>query len=439
MNINIRQGIIIPRSRNEYLRRIGSNVDLVVDVSFIRVAFAHGPVNYLLDETATVANAWVGPFTASGSYWFYWDIDTQTGKHSYGTTLVEPDFGSTLPVSPEVDAHFFDTSDNYMKVWDGFNWIQRIRVFAGSLITGTLRASGNGSQANINGTFVGGAIRFAKNNSPVIVELDDENYFFVTVSGDTIQDVGQIENFTFGQLDVSAVAAVDIGKNIAVVYNDSGEIIPASYTLVDREVIGITSSAMLAGERRTIITQGFVEDKQNFSFDASQLHNLFIDVDGNLTTDVPPTSSIQKVGYVAGVNLVYIKPQTQISILDATSTSTLRELYRDRSTSEDLITEGIVTSMCGYTYEQPVASDTWLVIHNNNSIIFGVQVYVNNILVEPDEITILSDNSFRIKFSQPVAGVANFLVFKQGDSCGVIPTPTPSPTISVTPTPTATG
>jgi hypothetical protein len=98
---------------------------------------------------------------------------------------------------------------------------------------------------------------------------------------------------------------------------------------------------------------------------------------------------------------------------------TLRQLYRNRTTGEDIITEGIVTSMCGYAFVQNSPSDTWLVVHNNNSIIFGVQVYVNNMLETPDEIIIRS-GSFDIKFSEPVAGVANFLVFKQGAECGVL-------------------
>ena len=78
-----------------------------------------------------------------------------------------------------------------------------------------------------------------------------------------------------------------------------------------------------------------------------------------------------------------------------------------------------MTSMCGYAFAQNVPSDTWLVVHNNNSIILGVQVYVNNILESPDEI-IIRRGSFDIKFSEPVAGVANFLIFKQGSACGAL-------------------
>lgn len=322
MKIQIRQGLIVPRPKNLYLRRSGSDVDLAIDESFIRITFAHGPVNYIVDETSTRLKAWVGPFTSSGSYWFYWDIDTQTAQVTYGYTQLEPEHGPTLPLTPQVDQHFFDVSDGYMKVWDGFNWVQRIRVFAGSLISGTLRQFGNGSQVDINGEFIGDPIRFSKLNSPVVVELQNGNFFFATVSGDPIQDVGQLDNFRMGRLDVSVVAGVNIDKNIAVVYNDDGNVVPASYTFVDREILGITAEAMLAGERKNIITKGFVEDKKNFQFTAPLLYSLFIDGEGRLTTEVPPTSSIQKIGYIAGVNTVYIQPQPQILIFGATPTIT---------------------------------------------------------------------------------------------------------------------
>jgi len=322
MNINLRQGLIIPRSGNEYLRRVGTGVELIVDISFLRVVLAHGPANYLIDETSTMAAAWGGPFTASGSYWLYWDIDTLTALPSYGVTQVEPEFGPTLPLTPNVDQHFFDTTDNYMKVWDGYNWIQRIRVFAGSIIEGILRQFGNGSQVDIYGDFVAGPIRFTPVEAPVIVELDDRNFFFVTERGDPSQDVGGLDNFRMGRLDISVVAAVDIGKNIAVVYNDDGKVIPASYTFIDREIVGITEDVMLAGERKNIVTKGFIEDKLNFSFTSPQITKLYIDGEGRLTIDVPQTSSIQAVGHIAGVHTVYIHIQTQILLLGATPTPT---------------------------------------------------------------------------------------------------------------------
>ena len=284
---------------------------------------SHGPANYLVEESSTISNAWVGPFSDTGSYWLYWDINTATGLRTFGFTEVSPDFGPTLPSTPDIDQHFFDTSDNYMKVWDGYFWIQRIRVFAGSLISNILRQFGNGSQVDIYGNFITGPIRFVYNSSPVVVELDDGNFFFEIESGDRLQDVGDVDNFILGRLDISAVAAVDIEKNIAVVYDDTGRVIPASYTFIDKEIVGITSESMLAGERKVIITSGFIEDKVNFSFVAPQLYKLYIDGVGRITTDVPPTSSIQSIGHISGVNSMYVKIQPQIIIFGATPTPTL--------------------------------------------------------------------------------------------------------------------
>ena len=322
MDIHLRQGLIVPETERNYLRRSGSDIDIVINSGFIRVVLAHGAVNYLIDETSTVPAAWTGPFSDTESYWFYWEIDTSTGENLYGFTDVKPLAGDTLPLTPVVNQHFFDISDGYMKVWNGFDWVQKIRVFAGSLINGTLLTTGNGSQADQYGSFVAGPIRFARAGSPVVVELDDGNFYFVTVSGDPVQDVGQLENFRMGRLDVSGVAAVDIGKNVAVMYDDNGQFIPASYTFVDKQIVGITESAMAAGERKTIITRGFIQDKENFRFDRIQHFPLFIDGAGNLTTTVPPTSSIQRVGYVAGVDTVFINIERKILVFGATPTIT---------------------------------------------------------------------------------------------------------------------
>jgi hypothetical protein len=296
-----------------------------------------------------------------------------------------------------------------MKVWDGFNWIQRIRVFAGSIISGILRQSGNISQADIYGAFIAGPIRFTPVAKPVIIELNDGNYFFDTESGDPIQDAGGLDNFRMGRLDASVVAAVDIEKSIAVVYNDDGKVIPASYTITDSEIIGVTEEAMLAGERKNIITSGFIEDKQNFSFTEPVLTRIFVDTEGNLTTVIPSSSSIQNVGYVAGVNTVYIQIRTQVLILE--NTIPTADIFRNRADATDVITKD-GNSIVGYTFEQLSAADVWVVPHLRNTTILGVQVYIDSVLVEPDNINILTNNVVEISFSEPLTGNANFLLHK---------------------------
>jgi hypothetical protein len=158
MRVNLRQGLILPTTAN-YLVRRSNSIDVIID-RFVRVVFEHGPVNYLHDVTSNITGAWPGIYIDSASYWFYWDIDLETGLVSRGTTLLEPQMGVALPGSPSVGQHFFDKTDNYMKVWDGANWIQKIRVFAGSLVNGVLLDFGTGSQVDIYGEFQAYPIRF---------------------------------------------------------------------------------------------------------------------------------------------------------------------------------------------------------------------------------------------------------------------------------------
>ena len=90
---------------------------------------------------------------------------------------------------------------------------------------------------------------------------------------------------------------------------------------------------------------------------------------------------------------------------------TLRELFRNRADGTDVITEGGASSIVGYSFEQASATRLWVVRHQNNSLILGIQVYINSELVEPDDITIVSSNTFEVRFSEPVVGIVNFLTF----------------------------
>ena len=324
MQVNLRQGIIVPKDRARYLALVDNAVNLLAGSS-LKVIFAHGRATYLIEESGTTNSAWVGPFSSSQSYWLYWDLSTETGLLSRGVTTVEPTFGEELPVSPVYDQHFFDKTDNYMKVWNGGRWVQKIRVFAGSIQHGVLSIIGTGSQVDIYGPITANVIRFDTLLTPIRRELDDGNFEFLTVTGDTAIDTGQISNLKVGLSDLSLIASTDIPKNYAVILNDDGELSIASFDNIEKEAIGITEVDVIAGDKRQIITSGYVQNR-GWSFSEPPLTPIYVGVNGELTTTIPQFSSIQKMGYVVSPDTVFIKVSPQIIIL-GTPTPTVTPTY----------------------------------------------------------------------------------------------------------------
>jgi hypothetical protein len=189
-------------------------------------------------------------------------------------------------------------------------------VFAGSITTSTNTASsfGSGTQANINGNYTTSVIDFTTAKEPIIIELDNGNFVFVTENKNPINDVGPRSNVRIQRLDNSIASGEIIAKNVAVVIGDNGLLTKASPSLISKEVFGITSANISSGQRHNVITNGFIEDKENFNFVEPPLTPLYIDTMGNLTATIPTTDSIQRVGHVVSTDVVFIDIRPQILI-----------------------------------------------------------------------------------------------------------------------------
>lgn len=140
MRVSFTQGVLSGQvnglSQPAYLVINGAHISLYVSPTATQVVFAAGSRNYLLKEANTVNNAW-GPFAGTTTQNLYWDIDRLTGKVSYGSTTLTPIYQATAPVSPSIDQHWFDQVNKTMFVWSGSIWLEKVRVFAGSLVGGT--------------------------------------------------------------------------------------------------------------------------------------------------------------------------------------------------------------------------------------------------------------------------------------------------------------
>lgn len=126
MKIGFRQGIVrypeVQGTGQAFLQvtgsPTGSEVNILAGSGQTVVAFAHRTANYLHTETSNVIPAWSNIPTGANA-WLYWDLDSKTGVITYGFTTVQPTVGSTQPSTLVNDLHWFDTSINVMKVYDG--------------------------------------------------------------------------------------------------------------------------------------------------------------------------------------------------------------------------------------------------------------------------------------------------------------------------------
>jgi hypothetical protein len=116
----------------QFLQKSGEFVDIYVAPTDLEVAVAHKSKTYIIHEHEIVAKAW-GPLPNGQNCYLYWDINKATGALSRGfTTVSNFQVSTSQPQNPVFDQHWFDLENNTMKVWDGSNWDEAIRVFAGT-------------------------------------------------------------------------------------------------------------------------------------------------------------------------------------------------------------------------------------------------------------------------------------------------------------------
>ena len=81
-------------------------VSLLTNDKDFAASFSHNQAEYLKTFYNNVNNAW-GPFNDVNTHYLYIDIDTLTAEVTYGSTLVAPMYGNSLPGAPTTDQNFF--------------------------------------------------------------------------------------------------------------------------------------------------------------------------------------------------------------------------------------------------------------------------------------------------------------------------------------------
>ncbi len=314
MKITFRQGISRYQQTTEglpiFLQKddvSGTYIDLNASTDPTVITFSHGSTNYTIEEIISVDRAW-GPFNTSETKYLYWDISLTTGLLTRGSTLYSPTYGSTAPSNPHVDYHWFDTTSNMMKIWNGTVWVTKVRVFAAAYTNSAIivpRALG--TQVGLTVNDVSGFILFDNNLRP----MRQTNQQFMTT--ESTFNVLAENNNSFSALSfetqVKHVEATEfIPKFHCVAFSDENKIVNASSNNISRLTVGIIREDTYPTEVTRIYSEGIVFNDE-WDFDSTSVGKPLFCSSSGAVTITPPTS-----GVVHQIGVVYSNTSIRVEI-----------------------------------------------------------------------------------------------------------------------------
>lgn len=332
MKINFRQGIVrIPTylTGPNWLQKTslsGVSVDLNVADTPIVLTFAHYAGNYLFEEGRDIVGAWgtgsVGssnsPLTGAGvTQYLYWDVDLATGILSRGWTLAAPFISATEPINPVHDSHWFDLTNNRMRVYRKNGsapgiWMDKIRLFAGiydsSAILHPFTVGSQVGLTDIEGLH--GSLILGTNNKP----LKQSDGTFATTQTDLIISQTSGQNVRFDTALIFAQAAEEIPKYHCVSFLHKKRIGLASSSNLNSFVSGIVTANYNQEEVAQIISNGVVRNEQ-WNWTEDQINKpLFCGPSGEIRLTPPPAGTVQQIGIVYEQDSILLNIQLPVRI-----------------------------------------------------------------------------------------------------------------------------
>lgn len=312
MRIPFRQGLV--RVPANFLQLSAGKVSLVLgQADTIIAVIADGTADYLITDRLSVSNAWVGPFISGTDYWLYFDLNPITGVRTFGHTIYQPVDGPSAPATPHIDQHWFDTSVNRMKVWNGNGWVQKLRVFAAKLQQGSVFVSMSIDSPVYTGTQVGslaaqpvlaGALVYDGTGAPL---RKADNTFFTTEDV-AITGIASSSQVKFGSIVIEAVADSNLPAYSVVRFTDFNLVRVATNYLVDNGAYGIVERAVATGEIADIVMEGLITnpawDWTSVGINAA----LYVDTLGGLTPVASPTAV--PVAAVVDKHTILLRPSS---------------------------------------------------------------------------------------------------------------------------------
>jgi hypothetical protein len=311
MRINFRQGIVI--APPGFLQLNGATVNLnVAAPAYVSVALADGPTDYLHTERVSVVSAWTGPF-ASGvqDYWLYWDLDPLTGLRTFGHTLIAPVDSPVAPSAPAVDQHWFDTTNNVMKVFTGTGrWLKKIRVFAAKLDNGSVLQSVGVANPAYEGSQISTLTAIPTMVGPILYDINGDaikrlgGYFFTTedvvVTG--AASAGQLK---IAAINIEAVATANIPAYSIVHFVDFNKITLATNVTTTNGAYGMIDIGVVIGEVVNVAMEGLITNPLWNWTVAGVNAPLYVSLTGDLTPTPPPNPVV--VATVVDINTILLR------------------------------------------------------------------------------------------------------------------------------------
>lgn len=236
--------------------------DLVVTDTNTIVAFAAGTKDYLYTEQETISRAW-GPLEIGRDQWLYWDLNTRTGRRSFGITIHEPITSTTAPTNPVTDQHWFDLSTHNMYVWLGQTWSHRIRTFALKLSNGKVPISMSvnapiytGTQVGTNTNTYAGHILF---DSSTTNAIRDSAGVFVTTEDQLSTKSISLSDVKLASIILEGEAQQNMAAHTIVVFSDFGKIVHADqFTAEQTRQFGMIETSVIVGQTVSVASHGMI-------------------------------------------------------------------------------------------------------------------------------------------------------------------------------------
>lgn len=280
----------------------GDFIDLIVSPDPTIIVFAQRSSNYIVEETKTVLHAW-GPFAGTVTVYLFWDVNLLTGVLTRGSTLFSPIYAGLAPSNPISDQHWFDTTDTVMRVWNGVKWVEKIRVFAAYLSSGSIiKPYPLGSQAGINGDYEGGNIVLDSFNKP----LRQSDGSFVTSVTSLLIANNSAKKVKFEAEVLAGMASEPIPKFSLVQMRAGRHIILARYTDYMSRIAGMVLEDLYTNEPGYITSEGLVRNEA-WHFPESMVNRpIFCGANGEVTTAPPQSGVLQAAGFIYDTDSIYM-------------------------------------------------------------------------------------------------------------------------------------
>ena len=303
MRISYRQGLISAKADFLQFGQTDSRyIDLIVSPHPVIAAFADGDRDLLIGEYRTVTNAW-GPFTGPATQYLYWEIDP-LGKLSHGATSVIPVIAASAPIAL-VGQMWWDTTANVYKVYDGTQWIQKLRVFAGTLQSGgIITPSQFLSQVGLNTVADAG---FVLTDSYGNVYKDNKGNFLTTESPLSSADTGSLVRLDGAEIIVQANENI---PKFSLVYLIGGRAALASGEPPDnitKAPVGVVTTDAYQNDAVNVIPAGRTISFDQWAWATSDLGQpLYCGPTGQITTTKPFAQKNMRVGIVVSAQTILL-------------------------------------------------------------------------------------------------------------------------------------